>query len=227
MIDYGNNVTWKRLWGGRKLFFNHPEKLFLYPTIKKCAPYSMLNYASFCQVHDALETLKQENIEGCVVETGCWKGGCGAFMALSGRRTFLLDSFEGLPGLTAKDQNKVSEEDATGLFPSSIYDVERIAATLGVRVEVIKGWFSESIPANKERMGTIALLRLDGDTYQSTKDALHLYDSVVEGGFVIIDDYKGWPGCRRAIHEFIYEKDINPVIQFYPYGGKAYFRKSI
>src|SRR6266853_5545334 len=123
MPDYGNNITLKRLWGGRKLFSDHPGKLLLYPAIKKCAPYSMLNYASFCQVHDALATLKRENIEGSVVETGCWKGGCGAFMALSGRKTFLLDSFEGLP-------------------------------------------------ANKGRMGQIALLRLDGDTYQSTKDSL-------------------------------------------------------
>ena len=130
MPDYGNNITLKRLWGGRKLFSDHPGKLLLYPAIKKCAPYSMLNYASFCQVHDALATLKRENIEGSVVETGCWKGGCGAFMALSGRKTFLLESFEGLPGITDEDENTIAKEEAKGLFPSSIDDVASISAKL-------------------------------------------------------------------------------------------------
>ncbi len=144
---------------------------------------------------------------------------------ISGRKTFLLDSFKGLPGVTEEDENKLSKEESIGHFPSSQRDVNEIAKKLGVWVNIIPGWFSETIPANKKVFGDVALLRLDADTYQSTKDALALYDSVSDGGFIIIDDYRTWPGCRRAIHEFIYERGINPVIQTYPFGGCAFFRK--
>jgi hypothetical protein len=45
------------------------------------------------------------------------------------------------------------------------------------------------------------VLRLDGDLYSSTTDALtHLYPRLSAGGFLIVDDYL-LPGCRRAVHD--------------------------
>jgi hypothetical protein len=76
---------------------------------------------------------------------------------------------------------------------------------LDERVKFIKGWFCDSLPnAPIER---IAVLRLDGDLYESTMDALkNLYDKVSIGGFIIVDDYYTWPGCRTAVDEFRLER---------------------
>jgi hypothetical protein len=53
-------------------------------------------------------------------------------------------------------------------------------------------------------MGRIALLRLDGDWYDSTKFCLHyLANNVSSGGVIVIDDYGYSEGCRRAVDEFL------------------------
>lgn len=65
-----------------------------------------------------------------------------------------------------------------------------------------KGWFQDTLPVTDT--GPIALLRLDGDWYASTKVCLeNLYDHVVPGGFVVIDDYGCYEGCRKAVDEFL------------------------
>ena len=52
------------------------------------------------------------------------------------------------------------------------------------------GWFQNNLPADHDDIGLIAILRLDGDWYASTKICLdYLFDKVVKGGVVIIDDY--------------------------------------
>jgi len=72
------------------------------------------------------------------------------------------------------------------------------------RIQYHEGWFQETLPAKASTIGPIALLRLDGDLYASTKVCLeHLYDQVVPGGVVIIDDYGAYEGCRKAVDEFI------------------------
>ncbi|MEI6609644.1 MAG: TylF/MycF/NovP-related O-methyltransferase [Deltaproteobacteria bacterium] len=79
--------------------------------------------------------------------------------------------------------------------------------TIGYPVELLQyhvGWFQETLPAVHEAIGPIAILRLDGDWYASTKVCLeYLFDKVVKGGIVIIDDYGTYEGCRRAVDEFM------------------------
>ncbi|MEO8399929.1 MAG: TylF/MycF/NovP-related O-methyltransferase [Ignavibacteriaceae bacterium] len=71
------------------------------------------------------------------------------------------------------------------------------------KVHYYKGWFQETIPLNVSEIEKIAILRLDGDWYESTKVCLeHLYDKVVPGGFIIIDDYGLYSGCKKAVDEF-------------------------
>lgn len=68
-----------------------------------------------------------------------------------------------------------------------------------------KGWFQDTLPVAE--VSEIAVLRLDGDWYASTKVCLeHLHDKVVSGGFVIIDDYGCYDGCRKAVDEFLSER---------------------
>ncbi len=78
-----------------------------------------------------------------------------------------------------------------------------------------KGWFSETVPVDSKEIGKIAILRLDGDWYASTKICLdNLYDKVVDGGFIIVDDYGCYEGCRKAVDEFMLERNIQAFMNF-------------
>ena len=100
----------------------------------------------------------------------------------------------------------------------SIDEVRRNFAAYGLlddQVQFLKGWFSETLPgAPIERL---ALMRLDGDLYESTRDALvNLYDRLSPGGYVIVDDYgeDSWTYCRRAVDEFRAERGIqDPLVR--------------
>jgi O-methyltransferase len=71
-----------------------------------------------------------------------------------------------------------------------------------------EGWFQDTVKRDASSIGPIALLRLDGDWYASTKICLdHLYELIVPGGFLIIDDYGTYDGCKRAVDEFFSEKE--------------------
>ncbi|NJD54802.1 MAG: hypothetical protein FIA94_00150 [Nitrospirae bacterium] len=72
-----------------------------------------------------------------------------------------------------------------------------------------QGWFQDTLPGDAASIGETAILRLDGDWYASTKICLdYLYDKVVSGGFVIIDDYGAYDGCRKAVDEFMEQRRI-------------------
>lgn len=75
------------------------------------------------------------------------------------------------------------------------------------------GWFQDVLPTVQGDIGPVAILRLDGDWYDSTKVCLdHLYDLVVPGGFVVIDDYGAYEGCKRAVDEFMQERGIRAFL---------------
>ena len=89
------------------------------------------------------------------------------------------------------------------------------------QVELVKGWFEDTLPTLKTE--SISILRLDGDMYSSTIQALDaLYSKVSVGGFVIIDDYC-LEGARKAIHDFFTKKTPPTIIDID--GTGAYFRK--
>ncbi|MFN8344546.1 MAG: TylF/MycF/NovP-related O-methyltransferase [Spirosomataceae bacterium] len=77
------------------------------------------------------------------------------------------------------------------------------------------GWFQDTLPGAKEKIQKIALLRLDGDWYESTKVCIQsLYDKVVPGGVIIVDDYGTYEGCKKAITEFIQEKELKVFLSY-------------
>jgi hypothetical protein len=80
-------------------------------------------------------------------------------------------------------------------------------------LNIHKGWFNDTVPLFANKLTPIAILRLDGDFYESTKLCLaHLYKNVVPGGFVIIDDYGSWQGCRVATNEFLQSLPQRPFL---------------
>ena len=71
--------------------------------------------------------------------------------------------------------------------------------TLSKGVVIKKGWFQNTHPEVKESIGKISIFRLDGDWYDSTKYCLDgLFNNVVPGGYIILDDYGAWESCRKA-----------------------------
>ena len=91
-------------------------------------------------------------------------------------------------------------------------------------MRVVKGWFNETLPATPE-IAAIALLRLDGDLYVSTYDALvHLYDKVSVGGYVYVDDYGSFAGCRKAVDRFRAERGIaDAMVPVFESGSSGLF----
>ncbi len=156
------------------------------------------------------------------VECGVAKGGCIALMKhCAGPRNTVwgFDTFGGLPAQTAEDEGDGAQwvgyvcagpEGQDAVWRTfSILELDR------ARVHIVEGLFEQTLEQHKERMGSIAALRLDNDWYSSTKYCLEtLYDAVIPGGVILLDDYGTFHGCRKAVDEFRKKKGITaPLAQ--------------
>lgn len=204
---------------------------------------TMLNELVLANIIETTEYVLEAGISGDFVECGVWKGGSVALMAYvmnakgDRRELHLFDSFGDIcePDARLDGERAVKEvggiDFAQGRLRSvaGVYDnrggggnellVERlIVSGIGYpaeRIHLHKGWFQETVPATKEKIESIALLRLDGDWYASTKVCLeHLYDKVSNGGIIIVDDYGAYDGCRRAVEEFWAQRNIRPNVSW-------------
>lgn len=188
---------------------------------------SLIDQVRFCEVN---------GISGAYVELGTWKGGCMGLLAQAnlafGKERRMLhgfDSFEGLPRPRADkdydsfvaDELKLSptqsdgELKAIGALLSESSDVEGLLARIGYPADQVRlhvGWFQDTIPAVKDAIGPIAILRMDGDFYDSYMIGFnHLWDNVVPGGFVIFDDWI-LKGCREAVAEFFAARGLHEYV---------------
>ena len=209
---------------------------------------TMVTYDGMLSLVDQSRFCEEHNIPGSFVELGTWKGGCLGLMAQAnfsyGRTRRMLhgfDSFEGLPAPREDedfDSNiaeafKITREQADGSLSSigallsDQTDVERLLNRIGYPREYIKlhkGWFQKTVPTAAETIGPIAILRLDGDLYDSYMIPLrHLYNLVVPGGFIIIDDWM-FRGCRNAVRQFLAERGSSEYI-CYVDGTVRFIRK--
>lgn len=193
--------------------------------LQKVRPYTKNGYPRLSNIFDLANEMEERKIEGAFVECGVWKGGLCAVMGAvaheyGGRRkTWYLDSFEGMPQTASPLDGEGTEEIAGDVLKASVSDVEAIVFNkLGLSREnniIVKGWFEETLPRTKGQMGPIAILRLDADWYEATKLILdELYDQVVPGGYLVFDDYGRWQGCRKAVDEFLSQRGIKPQFHF-------------
>jgi hypothetical protein len=170
-----------------------------------------------------LEEAIRLNIPGDFIETGVWRGGATIFAAAvfiaysqtcpsaSCRRVFVADSFRGIPPVNVDafpaDAVHTGADTIAHLVDNSAQRVRETFAAMGVlsdAVVFLEGWFKDTLPAaRRSTFGRFAMIRLDGDTYESTWQALdNLYDLLSPGGFVVVDDYTDWVGCHRAVTDF-------------------------
>jgi GT2 family glycosyltransferase len=159
-------------------------------------------------------TVLEEGVTGDLIETGVWRGGATILMRailqaydVSDRRVFVADSFCGIPPINLEkypaDRAHEGMDKLEILTNNSLESVRenfRRMHLLDEQVVFVEGWFKDSLPQiATERL---ALLRLDGDLYESTMDALtHLYPKLSQGGFVIVDDMC-LEGCVQAVEDY-------------------------
>ena len=171
----------------------------------------------------------EDDVPGDFVECGVFAGSQCAAMAYAcqkhgdKRKVHLFDSFQGIPEAGPHDDPRLSRQSKCTLEQCFGYMTEtwKIEAE---RLVFHRGWFKDTIPdAQIER---IAILRLDGDLYESTKVCLrYLYPKLSANGFCIIDDY-ALPGCRMAVREYLAHNNLEPAIHpIKDGGGPVWFRK--
>ena len=185
--------------------------------------HSMIGKLRMDNLRDAVEHVIANAIPGDFIETGVWRGGAcilvrAVFAAhgVSDRVVWCADSFEGLPQPDAKYSADAGSN--LHIFKQLAISLDEVRANfaryglLDDQVRFLKGWFKDTLAsAPIERL---AVLRLDGDMYESTMDALTaLYAKVSPGGIVIIDDYGVVPACRQAVHDFRDCNDIDDEIR--------------
>lgn len=197
--------------------------------------HTMIGRVRLENIEHCLDVIRTEGITGDVAETGVWRGGAAIFMkgylsiwGMNDRSVWVADSFEGLPKPTRhEDRGYDFSADKMPILAISLKEVHDNFTRYGLMddsVHLLKGWFRDTLPTAP--IENLALLRLDGDLYESTMDALEaLYHKVVTGGFVIVDDYGDLEPCRRAIHEFREKEGINDPINTVDWTG-IYWRKS-
>ena len=180
-------------------------------------------------LHRLCKQIDELSVPGDVVECGVYNGGSAALIAsLTCRRSrrviWLFDSFEGLPQPTDKDGAKARS--CVWWCHGDLSKVREIFRKLRIpesRVHVVKGWFHDTFPSVDVQ--DIALLHIDADWYESVGLCLDtFYDRVRPGGFIVIDDYGHWEGCRRATDEFLARRGIDVELTRVDYTGR-YFQK--
>jgi O-methyltransferase len=159
-----------------------------------------------------VESVVADGVGGDLIEAGSWRGGASILMraaldTLGEERTvWVADSFEGFPADTSLD--------AYDFLAAPLDEVKESFARLGCDrgVRFVPGFFEQSLPPLAgERW---AIVRLDADTYAPTRQALRaLYPGLVPGGYLVLDDYGSFPGCREAVDEFRAEHGITEPIE--------------
>jgi O-methyltransferase len=223
------------------LLARHPSRksLSLAKLILAIKPkYTHVTNASLIRLHEIVGTVNELDLPGDILECGVWNGGSAALMAFTDfkrpslhhtRTIWLYDSFEGLPPPTEKDGVRGQNTFFQGLDKGRVDMVHAAFRRLGVardRYKIVEGWFDKTListPVDK-----IAVLHIDADWYESVKLALEqLYDKVVPGGFVILDDYGYWEGCTKATCEFLEERNLSGIEICRPTRYGAHFQKPI
>lgn len=200
-VHPGYGMTWRRrMWLGIRFWRNHAK----------------VTSGTSWRAHliMAMKLLEiPPNREGAVVECGCWKGGATVNLSLickiTGRKLKVYDSFEGLPPPVAGDviaERTFKKGFIPGVFGGTLQEVTDNVRNLGAIdvCEFHKGWFQDTLPHHE---GDIALMFLDVDFYASLHDCLlNLWPSVLDGGFVFLDEYLNIPYCAVFYSEKYWDR---------------------
>jgi hypothetical protein len=197
--------------------------------------HTMIGLKRLANLRACVDSVIDEDIPGDLIETGVWRGGATIFMrailkahGVTDRLVWVADSFAGLP---TPDVARFPFDEGITLhqFPQLAVSLENVRENfhryglLDDQVRFLKGWFRDTLPAAPIRR--LAVLRLDGDLYESTIQALDaLYPKLSPGGYLIVDDYGNVDACRQAVHDYRAKHHITETIERIDWGG-AYWRR--
>ena len=196
---------------------------------------TMLGLERLDNVQHCIEDVLARDVPGDFIEAGVWRGGATILMRgilkahqVTDRRVWAADSFAGLP---PPDEERFPADRGDTLHADSSLAVDLDAVRfnferfglLDSQVRFVKGRFRDTLPALHTEQW--AVIRLDGDMYESTMDGLvNLYPGLALGGYAIIDDYRTLEPCRTAVDEFRGARGIDEQIRFTDWNG-AYWRR--
>lgn len=174
---------------------------------------TMVGMKRLDNLQQCAEQVIADGVPGDFIETGVWRGGACILLrailkahGVEDRTVWAADSFEGMPvaaeGSGGRDfQMRLHRfNDVLGVSLPEVRDNFRRYGLLDDTVQFLPGWFKDTLPSAPIKQ--LAVLRLDGDLYDSTMDALTvLYPKVSPGGYVIVDDF-GLPTCAQAVHDY-------------------------
>ncbi len=185
---------------------------------------TMIGMQRLTSLQNCVETVLAEGIPGDLVETGVWRGGAcilmRAVLAAHGdttRSVWLADSFQGVPRsdvVNYKADKGIRADLAAGILGVSEAEVRANFERYGLldeKVRFLPGWFKDTL--HNAPIDRIAVLRLDGDLYESTIQALDaLYPRLSSGGFCIVDDYLAVKACEQAVTDYRAKHGISAEI---------------
>lgn len=182
------------------------------------APYSGTSKERIYGLFECLEQIRKDKIKGDMLECGLWKGGnllgiCEYLYRnnMNDVNVWGYDTFTGMTKPTDYDK------DVSGACAIDIFDKVKCECSYD---EVVKIFNNTNFPKTKIKLivgdiletlnnsypNIISLLRLDTDWYESTKKELEvLYPKLSVGGYLIVDDYGHWQGCKKAVNEYFGE----------------------
>ena len=198
--------------------------------VSKVRRYTMTSNERVAVLEAAVRHVIAQNYPGDFVECGVAEGGSTMAIALTllqlgvtDRELFLYDTFEGMPEPGDHDVGRFGEpamkkwrklRTKTGVSTYINHSLDEVRANMrrtgypDARLHYVKGKVEDTLPGEVPS-GSIALLRLDTDWYNSTKVEMEwLYPKLVKGGIVIIDDYYRWQGSRKAVDEYTSKHSI-------------------
>lgn len=197
---------------------------------------SMIGLARMDNIQHCIETVIRDDVPGDLIETGVWRGGATIFMRGvlkayddTTRTVWAADSFQGLPApdparYPADAGDTFHQRDGLAVGVEQVrHNFDRYGL-LDDQVKFLVGWFKDTLASAP--IGQLAVMRLDGDMYESTWQAIEaLYPKLSVGGFCIVDDYGDLVNqCKRAIHDYRDAHGItDEIIDIDGWG--AYWRK--
>lgn len=196
--------------------------------------HSMIGRKRMDNLRDCLCSAIENDVPGDFIETGVWRGGACIFAraimksyGATDRKVWVADSFAGLPepdeaNYAADKGDKHYTAEALAVSRAQVSKNFEVYGLLDEQVQFLEGWFKDTLP--QAPIDSIAVLRLDGDMYESTMDAIKaLYHKVSPGGYVIVDDYHAVVGCRQAIHDYLDEHASDETVDIQEIDGTGVF----
>jgi hypothetical protein len=225
-------MTWADTRTGRKhtlsTYADYKANGLLFPQ----QAHTMIGLKRLDNLQFCLEQILAQNTPGDLLEAGVWRGGACIFMrgllkayGETQRKIWVADSFVGFQASDLVNTNiDLEKTNYHSVSQAQVAEHFKAYDLLDEQVVFLPGFLDQSLP--KAPIEALALLRLDVDFFNPTHEGLTwLYPRLSPGGFVIIDDYYAFEGCRQAVNTYRQAHQISePLIRIDPCA--VYWQKS-